>query len=256
MYRQQLANYRGFTLTQDTGDALHALEKRAGELGRWELEILGPPPGHREGNPLSLAPAGREVHFKLRRTDRTAQEAINAAWACAVPLGFTPNDRWPRVSDTDEIFYFLGPWQTINDRLLSEGRGHLAWPSVCCAAQVDVGAWKGDRETERFAQAQLHRIGQGVGAVDGVVGRRTLAGVEALGLKRPTLAATTEHLRTAQPPERVEQGTGRGRGHLTIPGHIVHVQAFGSVTAQKHGLAGAFLTADGAGRLVVEVERA
>ena len=253
MSRLRLINYKGFPISSDTQEALSKLEARADEMGKWRLDLLGPPPGHGAGDPLSLAPAGRELHFILRRSDRTEQEAINAAWACAVPLGFTPHDRWPRESGTSKVFYYLGPWQSLNDRLLAEGRGHLAWPSICAAAQVDVGAWKGDKAEERFVQAQLHRLGRNVGPVDGVVGPRTSAGMESLGLERPTLALVKEHVRTAPAPERqlVPQS---GRGHLNIPGHKVRVQAFGRVQAQQNGESGAFLAAEGRGRLVVEVE--
>lgn len=255
MHRLQLINYRGFPVTPDTRDALVKLEGRANETGKWRLVLLGPSPGTGVGNPHSLAPAGREVHFALRRSDKNEQEALNAAWACAVPLGFTPCDRWPRVTDTAHVFYFLGTWQSLNDRLLGEGRGHLAWPSVCAAAQVDVGAWKGDKAEERFVQAQLHRMGRNVGPVDGVIGPRTTAGVETLGMKQPTLGLVKEHVRVARTPES-EPSPTVGRGHLVLPGHKVRVQAFGGVKAQQNGESGAFLVANGQGRVVIEVERA
>tara|TARA_Y100000310_G_scaffold51341_1_gene47331 strand:+ start:1714 stop:2481 length:768 start_codon:yes stop_codon:yes gene_type:complete len=255
MNRLQLINYRGFVVTPDARDALVKLEERANETGKWKLVLLGPTVGTGVGNARSLAPAGREIHLTFRRSDRTQQDALNALWACAVPLGFTPSDRWPRESDTSHVFYFLGPWQSLNDRLLAEGRGHLAWPSVCAAAQVDVGAWKGDKGEERFVQAQLHRLGRNVGPVDGVVGPRTTAGVETLGMKQPSLGLVKEHVRTAKPAETVDQPTV-GRGHLSLPGHKVRVQAFGAVKAQQNGESAAFLVADGQGRVVIEVERA
>jgi hypothetical protein len=256
MRRSNLQNYRGFTLTEDTAKALHALEERANQLGKWKLDILGPKPGTDRGSVVSLAPAGREIHIKLRRSDRSEQESLNAAWACAVPLGFTPHDRWPRPSATDHIFYFLGPWSAINDRLLAEGRGHLAWPSVCIAAQCDVGVWDGDKGTERFIQSQLHRIGKNVGPIDGVIGPRTQAAIASLGLDRPSLAQVEVHLKAALPPQRpTYQPKQAARGHISIPGHKVRVQAFGGVRATQNGESGAALMADGNGRLVVEVEK-
>lgn len=253
MSRLALVNYKGYLVAPDLHDALVRLGERAHETGKWGLTLVGPSPGTGAGNPLSLAPAGREIHLRFGRSNADEQAAINAAWACAVPLGFTPHDRWPRVSPTSHIFYFLGPWQTVNDRLLSEGRGHLAWPSVCAAAQADVGVWKGDKALERFVQAQLHRIGRSIGAVDGTIGPRTLAGIESLGLKRPSLAQVAEHLRTAQPTPVKAVGQKAQRGHLVVPGHTVRVQAFGSVQAQQQGDSGAVLAASGPGRLVVEV---
>jgi len=253
--RLSLVNYRGFPVTPDTQDALVRLGKRADEAGKWALTLLGPSPGAGKGNMLSLASAGREVHFRLSRSDRDEQTALNAAWACAIPLGFTPHDRWPRVSPTSHIYYYLGPWQTLNDRLLAEGRGHLAWPSVCAAAQADVGVWSGDKTLERFVQAQLHRVGKNIGPVDGVIGPRTTTGVESLGLKRPTLPQVAEHLRVASLTPPKSQAQKPLRGHLSVPGYNVRVQAFGGVQAQQHGDSGAFLTATGPGRLVVEVQK-
>lgn len=256
-HSRALVNYKGVLLTADTRDMVQALEKRVFDLGKWKLELTGPSPGavlFGEGQ-FSLAPAGREVRIQLRRSDRSEQDRLNAMWAAAVPLGFTPHDRWPRISDTGHIFYYFGLWQSIHDRLLAEGRGHLAWPSVCTAAQVDVGVWRGDRETERFVQAHLHRIGRNVGPLDGVIGKRTLAAIETLGLNRPSLAQVYAHLQTreVEPPKNsVKQPT---QGHITVPGHTIQVQAFGDVTAQQHGLNAAFLTAHGEGRFVVDVKK-
>jgi len=252
LQRTSLVNYRGHALTEDTAKALHALEERAGKMGKWKLELFKAP----VDNPM--VKAGREIHLRLRRSDATHQECLNAAWGFCVPLGFTPNDRWPRASQTDAVFYYLGPWQSLNDRLLAEGRGHLAWSSMCAAALVDVGRWEGDREAERFVQAQLHRIGKGVGPVDGVVGRRTQAGLESLGLHRPTLAASVNHLMNLDvlPQEAARKKAQKSQvGHLSIPNHRVRVQAFGAVTAQQHGETSAFITASGEGRLVVEVSK-
>ncbi len=252
MQRISLINYRGHALTEDTAKALNALEKRAGEMGKWRLELSKAP----LDNPM--VKAGREVHLRLHRSDSTHQDGLNAAWGFGIPLGFTPNDRWPRTSETDLVFYYLGPWQSLNDRLLSEGRGHLAWNSMCVAALVDVGRWEGDKEVERFVQAQLHRIGKGVGPVDGVVGRRTQAGLESLGLHRPTLAAAANHLLNLEvlPQVAAQRKAQKPQvGHLSIPNHRVRVQAFGAVTAQQHGETSAFITATGEGRLVVEVSK-
>lgn len=253
MQRLRLTNHQGHIVTPDTQAAIRALEKRAFGMGKWKL-IFGAATCKGTN---SLAPAGRELRLRLHRSDKSHQEALNALWACAIPLGFTPNDRWPRPSETDAVFYFLGPWQALNDRLLAEGRGHLAWPSVCIAAQIDVGVWSGDKETERFIQAQFHRIGMNVGPLDGVIGTRTAAAIAALGLDRPTLAKAQVYLQTAEPRTTPPRSTKQAvRGHLTVPGHVVRVQAFGAVKAQQHGQAGAFLTANGKGRFVVEVEPA
>lgn len=256
MQRTALQNYRGHVLTEDTTQALHALEERAWQLGKWKLDLLDPLIKDKR-DPGSLVPAGREIHFRLQRSDRSEQESLNAAWACAVPLGFTPKDRWPRPSTTSEVFYFFGPWSSVNERLLSEGRGHLAWPSVCIAAQCDVGVWQGDKETERFVQAQLHRVGKNVGPIDGVIGKRTQAAIASLGLDRPSLAQVAAHLKLAEPtPKQAYQPQQAARGHISVPGHTIRVQAFGDVRATQHGTSGASIVAHGEGRLVIEVRKA
>jgi len=149
MRRQQLVSHMGLLLTVDTVTALQNLRERAHEVGGWKLVIMGPAPGTHDMDPLSLIPAGRELRLRLERQESTVEEALFALWGCAVPLGFTPWTRYPVCREDDEvedstIFHYYGEWAMVLDRLLAEGRGHLAWPSLCCAAQSDIGAWKGD----------------------------------------------------------------------------------------------------------------
>jgi len=255
MRRQQLINYRGVLLTADTAAALRLLEEVAVEKGKWALKILGPEPSTNMKAPGSLIPAGREVHVEFRRSDvEDPQDALNALWGCAVPLGFTPRLRHLHLNgdpNQARVFHFFGPWQSLYDRLLAEGRGHLAWPSLCCAAQVDTGTWTGDRETERFVQAQLHRIGRNAGPLDGQVGPRTAEAMESLEIERKSLALVAQHLQAAQPPE--EAPRNRIRGHVTLPGRPIRAHAFGGVTAQQSGESGIVLTANGPGRVVIDV---
>jgi hypothetical protein len=129
----------------------------------------------------------------------TVPVALASLWSVVVPLRFTPWDRNPVPSSTDHVFHFLGPWQTLYERLIASGRGEHAWVSTCIAAQCDVGAWKGDRELQRFVQAQLHRIGQNPGPLDGQIGARTVAAIHALGLKSlRDLALLAEELKSRQ----------------------------------------------------------
>ena len=77
-------------MTPDLAEAIQKLEKSAA-VARWKLVLSGPKSGTDEGNLLSLAPAGREVHLSLARNDvKDPQVALNALWGFAVPLGFTP----------------------------------------------------------------------------------------------------------------------------------------------------------------------
>jgi len=246
MYRQRLKNYKGLSLAPDMAEALRLLEAKANEH-KWRVKLLTP--SGPTSDPLSLAPAGREVQFVFEKVGASPEDALNAAWGCAVPLGFTPKIRYPLLGEDSSVFHFFGPWQGLYGALLAEGRGHLAWPSVCCAAQVDVGVWQGDREEIRFVQAQLHRLGRNCGAIDGIVGPRTAAAIESLALPRGSLTLVAEHLRTAEPKEAPTQ---KGRGHLLIPGYQVVVGGYGGVKAWTMQN-GAGIEVNGPGRLVVDV---
>jgi hypothetical protein len=246
MYRQRLKTYKGLIVTADTATALAALEKQANDHGKWRVKYIPQPV---KSDPLSLLPAGREVHLLFEKAGATAQEALNAAWGCAVPLGFTPKLRYPLMEPGSTEFHFFGPWQGLYGLLLAEGRGHLAWPSVCCAAQCDVGEWKGDKEEPRFVQAQLHRVGRNCGPIDGVIGPRTAAAIESLAVPRGTLTQVAEYLRTADP---LKNQTQAGRGHLLIQGCDLVVEGYGGVKAWPMQN-GAGIEVTGPGRLVVDV---
>lgn len=248
MFRQRLKTYKGLIVTADVAEALRLLENKANE-GKWRVKFLPQPVV--DYNPISLVPAGREVQFLFEKAGSTPQEALNAAWGCAVPLGFTPKLRYPlREEEGSSIFHFFGPWVGLYGRLLAEGRGHLAWPSVCCAAQCDVGEWEGDKEEARFVQAQLHRLGRNCGPIDGIIGDRTAAAIESLALPRGGLAQAAEHLRVAEPPSQVSSQVSRG--HLLIQGHQLVAEGYGGVKVwpMQHG---AGIEVTGPGRLVVDV---
>lgn len=248
MYRQKLHSYKGMLVTADVAETLRLLEAKANERGKWRVRYLKPsrPTGIASE---SLLKAGREVQFVFERAGAAAQDAMNAAWGCAVPLGFTPHNRYPWGGPNSAIYYFFGPWQRVNDKLLAEGRGHLAWPSVCCAAQVDVGVWEGDKEEARFVQAQLHRVGRNPGPLDGVIGPRTAHAIESLNLPRASLAVVAEHLRTAEPAQGKNPGK---RGHLLVPGREMVVQGYGGVTTWPTQN-GAGIQVEGPGRIVVDI---
>jgi hypothetical protein len=154
---------------------------------------------------LSLRPAGREV--TLRLLNEKGENELALLWELAVPLGFLPWLRFP-VPDAhglDTVFHHPGEWAMLVDALHAEGQGEEAWPSLCAAAQVDAGVWGGDKPTERFVQAQLHRLGVSCGPVDGVVGGRTLAALKSLGLGGRALTEVAEKLAGMAP----HAGTGK-----------------------------------------------
>lgn len=246
--RIQLQSFRGLLFTPDTVEAIKRLEEAAWAKGKWKIQLH--PPGTASG--ASLVPAGREVHLTLvHDKEPTPQRALEALWGFAIPQGFTPWSRYPILAHDSLIFHYLGPWQALLDRLMSEGRGHLAWPSVCAAARVDVGAWTGENEEAVFIQAQLHRVGLNPGPVDGVIGTRTTKAMERLGLVRPSMVKAIEHLRNAQ--VAVSPQAKSGKGFITIPGKRLAIGAFGGVSVVTTPT-GASLDIRGPGRVIVDIE--
>ena len=134
---------------------------------------------------------------------------------------------------------------------MAEGRGHLAWSSMCAAAQADVGAWKDEDADKRFVQAQLHRVGKNVGPVDGVITNRTLEAIASLGLGKEPFPKVADRLRTLEPPAPVP--VARKTGHLSLPGCKLVLTALGGVKCVQSNQ-GAALTVDGPGRLIVDME--
>lgn len=248
--RQSLISFRGFLLTKDTAHAIELLEAKAAEL-QWKVRLIGPTPGSEEGNPMSLIPAGREIHMVLEQGDSSKQAALNAMWGCAIPLGFTPKCRYPLATDSESnVFHYFGPWRALHDRILSEGRGHLAWPSVCCAAQCDVGQWKGDRTTERLLQAQLHRVGRNCGPIDGVIGPRTAMAIQSLGLGQVSIKGLLDHLYQLEEGKRAS--SPRQVGYIALPDRQLAISSTGSVKVARTKQ-GATLTVDGPGRVLLDI---
>lgn len=200
---------------------------------------------------LSMRPAGREVYLRvgLEGSSDPAQE-LSVLWSLAVPLGFVPWARYPVPGLHETVFHYLGPWAGTVDFLHGEGRGELAWPSACCAAQVAVGAWQGDRIVERSVQTHLHRIGVYCGPVDGEIGEVTLRSLRALGFGGLSLEAALEALSSmAESP--VTRSSGEPVvGHFSIKG--VRAEAFSSGEVQTTRTRTGFsVTVGGEGRLVL-----
>ena len=264
LQRTPLVAYQRAAITPDLAEALRHLEVAAANRGGIRLHSKSAPRGFNwdaakrgtgpTGCPpsASLLVAGREVHLRVQFTDRTATrwEEVATLWGLAVPQGLTPWNRYPMPGEADEVFHFLGPWRGLYDHLLGEGRGELAWPSVCCAAQVDVGAWEGAKPVECFVQAQLHRLGHHCGPVDGDIGPRTIEALRTLGLHSSALEETAGTLAEFEPPEVTEQQ--RRTGHIIVPGRRVAINTTGRVYATSTRQ-GAALTIDGPGRVIMDV---
>jgi len=204
-----------------------------------------------------MVPSGREVSLSLIfkedevPSDVAKAHEIATLWALAIPCGFTPYQRYPTPNSShDDLFHCFGPWQILYDHLVSEGRGEEAWPSLCAAAQSDVGAWQGERKVERFIQAQLHRVGVNVGPIDGQVAHRTLTGLKRLGLDGMALEDAAVKLIGMNSIEHESQD--RRIGHIVVPGQNASIVCSGQVYSTKTAT-GAALTIDGPGRVILDL---
>jgi len=244
--RRTILTRRGpLTVTEDLSSKLDTVEKLF--LEQHDIKVLFEACSGSEG-PMSLTPAGREVCISLDIFDD--QRELNLLWGALVPMGFIPNNRYPHPGTNDDVFHYPGEWRIVYEALCAEGRGHLAWPSMCCAAQVDVGVWEGDKPTERFVQAQVHRAGVNCGNIDGVIGPRTIRALQILGLDRLPLSEVAEILSEKKTPRR--KVTERVMGHIVVPDRELSISASGHVKAvvQKEGY---FLSVDGPGRVVLDI---
>lgn len=271
MKRIDLVTYRKTLVTPDVAEGLRRLELRAAALGGVRLLVAGAPPnqlswhsvkaqpGATQSPPaLSLIPAGREVWLRLQiidyqgDPDQRRQQEVALLWGIAVPCGFTPWLRYPLAGVGDDVFHFLGPWQPLYDSLLGEGRGEWAWPSLCAAAQVDVGRWEGSKPVERFVQAQLHRLGVSCGLVDGEIGDRTLGALRALALPKEgmRMADVAKHLNVFNPTP--PPTTTRKHGFISLPHTPAVAVSTGKVSLLRNPQ-GYTMTIDGPGRVILDV---
>lgn len=268
MNRINLVQYRRGALTPDTVEALRHLEMRAAKVKDMELRLhvearAKPNMSTESFNPepvglphgLSAVPTGREICLQLEflkdpgdERDRQ-QRQLAVLWGLAVPIGFVPWNRYPTFGDTSFVFHYPGFWQPMMDALMGMGRGEEAWPSFCAAAQCDVGTWEGNREIERFVQAQLHRIGYNCGPVDGIIGNSTEAALRGSGYFGLPLVDLAEKLAKAGTPAPAKIGK-KIEGHVVVPGDF-SIASYGQVRTVKTSQ-GASLDIHGPGRVVLD----
>lgn len=267
--RTKLVQYRTTSITPDLADAMRKLEARAAEHRNVRIQFKGSTKAEHSWSRLrgelgptgcapewSMVPAGREVYLHAEYIEDEGEEKtrpereLALLWGLTVPLGFTPWIRYPLPGVGDDVFHFLGPWQIMYDHLVGVGRGEEAWPSIACAAQVDVGAWEGGRPLERFVQSQLHRVGLNVGPVDGVVADVTLEAIRRINLSDRPLTEVAQGLLTLQRPE--PEPTEEQIGHVVVPGKNLSIVCTGQVTSTRTAT-GAKLNVGGPGRFVVDI---
>lgn len=258
-----LQPYRQTVVTPDTYEAMCRLERAAHEHGDITLSYGGVPAKlaswegvDQDAGPLGLSswksmrPTGREVYLRIESPKMVPDHKIAVLWSLAVPLGFVPWDRYPVPSPTSHVFHYLGPWSTVGDFLHGEGRGDLAWPSMVCAAQVEVGTWGGNQIIERTVQMHLHRLGIHCGPVDGIIGPVTIAAMKALGMGGMEISRVAEDLAKMALPSAPRED--RVRGHVVLGGYPMEAFSSGGVRTveTRQGYA---LTVDGPGRLILVV---
>lgn len=104
-----------------------------------------------------------------------ADRQLDRLWELCVPIGWSPVITTPREGASESWHLdYLGPWGPVRAR-----RGYAEAAMGAC---LDLGATGYGRDTERAIQAQLHRAGYDVGAIDGVIGPRTIAALQAAGV--------------------------------------------------------------------------
>ena len=201
-----------------------------------------------------MGEAGREVGMTVTIRGETRLDIL---WSYAVPHGFTPWMRYPEPCPPhDEVFHFLGPWQSVYTHFTSAGKGEHAWKSTMYAARVAAGLstpefLSDDRRVEGFVQAHLHRLGYNVGFIDGKIGQSEIEALRSLGLGHLSLEETALKIASIQPPD---QGTivPPYRGNVLVKG-LTHAQGFGKVQAVMTNN-GAALRVAGAGRVVLDID--
>lgn len=236
------------TCSSDMSKALSRMEERlysripAAELKVWE----------RPDTPLGEA--GREVGMSL---SLNGESALGVLWSFALPHGFTPLARYPEPCPPyDEVFHFLGPWQSVYTHFTSAGRGEAAWKSTVYAARVAAGLQTpeflpNERRVEGFVQAHLHRLGYNIGFINGKIGQSETAALRSLGLGHLPLEEAALQIASIQPPE---QGTVDPpyRGNVLVKG-LVRAQGFGDVQAVQTNN-GAAIRVAGPGRVVLDID--
>lgn len=126
-----------------------------------------------------VAKPGKSMHNAGRAVDLNTEtmrkalgaEYLDAFWPIAARHGFTPIISKP-TEGASEGWHFdhRGPWDNVGDHY---GYEQMA---MCAALAVgDAGEWQ---SKPRLIQALVLRAGYDIGEADGVVGSRTLKGLE------------------------------------------------------------------------------
>jgi len=262
-----LVAYRRSVVTPDTAEAMRKLEQALHQVGGVRLVYKGVRreesswahtedwPGPTDQAPdRSMRPTGREVYLQVVSEHLNKQEALNLLWAKAVPLGFMPWNRYPTTGPGATCFHYFGKWKQILEFLHGNGEGEHAWSSACCAAQLEVGTWEGDRPVEREVQALLTLVGFPCGPIDGVIGPRTATSLKAMGLLGKTMVECLPALRSLQGAlarSKENRPAKKRQFFLSVPpGALVQAYTSGGVVATQTP-AGYAITHTESGKLIL-----
>jgi len=134
-----------------------------------------------------VAPAGQSNHgwggaidigLQYLRFDKggktlVGNEALALFWELAEQCGFTPIVRYPKVNQS-EAWHF-DHWGPLSELAHRNGYGYAA--AVGCLL---AGQSPGSRPMQRYLQARLAFSGADCGALDGIIGSRTLSAYKAV----------------------------------------------------------------------------
>lgn len=239
-----LVRYQKTYVNPSCIDKLDALDKKGKELG-WPRFLVDSSTNQEEFNPLSPKASGREFIF-------TTGGSVESLWAAAIPLGFIPWNRYPVQDENSGLFHYYGNWKMLIDFLHSEGRGEWAWSSFCCAVLLEVGKWEGTKPIERGIQANLHRLGKHCGAIDGIIGERTLGAMKALGVSEMSPDKALQKLESLYYEEPKTGGEPTG-GFIYLGGRKSEVFSSGNVhiISSNNGYT---ISIEGKGKILIELE--
>jgi len=245
--RTNLISMRGLKVVPELSEAIRELELSLAKVGDVRLKVQIP---HLVSNMTS---AGRELELTLTSSKYEPKECIFILWGCAIPLGFTPMDRYPNLdTETKNIFHFLGEWNTYLSNLLAIGMGEYAWDSVCLAAQYDVGVADPSYSNPaiRYIQAQLGRWGLYRGLVNGVVSPEMQTALATLGIQNLSEKETIDFLNKGTVSQK-KLGEAKS-GFLSLPNVPFRVSSYGGIHTNqtKNGVE---ITIESSGRLVLDI---
>lgn len=170
-------------------DCLRSVAEQAIERGKYEAWLAAGAPKSFDRaimRRVFVARPGRSFHNAGRAIDidiaalkfpgLSSDKILDKLWDLAIPRGWRPAIKEPDETAKEAWhFDFMGEWASVFARLNYEQAAMAA-----CLDIGEVGSFPQARE--RAIQAHLHRTGYDVGDIDGLIGKRSLAGLTALGI--------------------------------------------------------------------------